>query len=111
MLNAIHKSPFCGVLVRNPTDRAVSEFLHYQVSWRKVLPTLNKFVTYSHDSRRYNKQLKALALTKYETGKHALKEILQNYNFLGVTDRMEESAVVLQMMLGLQLSNVMYLPR
>ena len=65
--------------------------------------------------KRRNKQLKTLALTttRHVIGKEpeAIHTILKEYDFLGVTERMDESAVALQMLLGLKISDVMYIPR
>jgi len=107
----IQSKSFLWSLVRDPTERAVSEFLHYQVSWRGVSPSLENFRKYFQ--HKHNKQLKTLALGDYTKGRQveAIDNIFKKYNFLGITERMDESAVVLQMLLGLSTSDVMYLPR
>lgn len=106
---------FLWSLVREPTSRAMLEFAHYQVSWRNVPPTLENMKQYFHHVKRHNKQLKTLALTssKHVIGheREAIHTILNEYDFLGVTERMDESAVALQMLLGLKISHVMYIPR
>ena len=111
----IKSKSFLWSLVREPTSRAISEFFHYQVSWRGVEPSYQNFRKYFKKTRLHNKQLKTLVLTEHkendQTQTDVINEILRDYDFLGVTERMDETAVALQMLLGLTTSDVMYLQR
>lgn len=106
---------FLWSLVREPTTRSMLEFAHYQVSWRNVPPTKDNIANYFRHVKRQDKQLKTLALTTSENviqkEQQAIQTILNEFDFLGVTERMDESAVVLQMLLGLKTQDVMYIPR
>lgn len=106
---------FLWSLVRDPTQRALLEFFHYQVAWRQVEPTVSNISKFFQQSKRQNRQLKTLTLSKHgkvEKGmeEEAIHTILKEYDFLGVTERMEESAVALMMLLDLSISDVMYIP-
>lgn len=57
----------------------------------------------------YLKPEKNKFVINHENGNGLVNQILRSYNFLGVVERMEESVVALQMVLGLETSDVMFL--
>lgn len=100
-------------LVREPTTRALLEFFHYKVAWKQTEPTLDNISAFFATPKRRNRQLKTLALTssiKEGSEEETINTILQEFDFLGVTERMQESAVAIMMLLNLQISDVMYIP-
>lgn len=57
------------------------------------------------------KEHKLSSIVSNRTDLEEVNSILRDYDFIGVTERMDESAVALQMLLGLKTSDVMYLKR
>lgn len=122
---------FLWSMVRDPTSRSISEFFHFQVSRRGVRPSDRNVLRFLKEEEALkDKQVNYLRLsnttdfqpsqsrsTGIRTGKgrisevEAINTILRRYDFLGVTERMDETAVALQMILGLKTSDVMFLKR
>ena len=117
----IAKQSFLWSIVRDPTKRAISEFFHFQVSRAKMEPTETNFLgklkmlpplpknfhkvghygeVLSLESKRNKRKMDALDV---------YKGILESYNFIAVTERMDESLVVLKELLGLKTSDILYL--
>ena len=99
---------FLWTLLRDPTSRAISQFFHFQVTRRGVKPTDENFLKFLNDEKLVNKQLNYVALESYTNEAKAINQVFEAYDFVGVTERMDESAVALQMLLGLELQDVMY---
>jgi hypothetical protein len=100
-------------MIRDPTKRAVSEFFHFIVSREKVEPTPWNFVQYIHsnkiNSRNYNLKLHDPTGSGSGPTPSAVHRILNAYDFIGITERFDESMVVLQLLLHLPTSDVLYL--
>jgi hypothetical protein len=102
-------------MMRDPTKRIVSEFFHFIVSREKVEPTLRNFVQHIRNtklnSRNYN--VAVHNPTGYGSGSgtasHIVNRIMNAYDFIGITERFDESMVVLQLLLHLPTSDVLYL--
>ena len=104
--------------VRDPTDRAVLDFFRYQVSQHKWEPTDAAFRSFLTDSpgRYRNRYLQELSQKEpsdptdddTDTTASIIRSILQDYDFIGVSERLDESLVVLQLLLGLPLSKIVY---
>jgi hypothetical protein len=102
-------SSFVWTMVREPTKRAISQFFHFLVSRENVIPTDENFIRYlpkDHYAIEY------LSTEGYHLGsddptEHA-NQILQHYNFIGATERIDESLVVLSMLLDLPLADILY---
>ena len=110
---------FLWSVVREPTTRMISKFFHFAVSRDGILPTVSNFQSYLHDNEvtDFAYYFKTLTLRpKLNPYRHDLYErvflqdILDQYDFLGVTERMDESLVVLQLLLGLETYDILYLP-
>jgi hypothetical protein len=112
---------FTWTVIRDPTERAISDFFHFGVS-RQHLPTDDStFQTYLLEKDKMKntylkmlslEQVPLLALNKqYDalTATRIINRILSDYDFVGVTDRMDESAVALAMLLGAPLGDVLFL--
>ena len=106
--------------VRDPTSLAILDFFRHQVSERKWDPTDDNFLQYlnSYPGRYHNRYLQHLALDEYNPSNNnnnnnatmeVVTSILHDYDFVGVTERLEESLVVLQLLMGLKLSQIVYL--
>ena len=93
------------------------KFFHFQVSRKKLEPTDENFKTWI--SKLPLIQYHYLRfLTTDPTSNHKSSDydpisiangIIQSYNFIGITERMEESAVVVQLLLGLTTADILYL--
>jgi Sulfotransferase family len=101
---------FLWTIIRNPTKRIVSAFFHFVVSRGKKEPTdkvFSKFI----DKARSSYYLSELSSFDYKSNDpiSSANKILDRYDFIGVTERMDESFVVLAMILGVPISDVLYL--
>ena len=116
--NRIRGKSFLWTMVREPTQRAISNFFHFQVSREKKQPTDRYFQSvlegdpmYRHHYLRYG-SMRSLGL---EWGKEdfdvvwAVNRYLLDYDFIAVSDRMDESIVALQLLLGLTTGDVLFL--
>lgn len=131
---------FAWTVVREPTERAVSQFYHFQVSRENIgeLRTLASsavhcfrfhsnipkepsdfyFQRYLASERKifnhyYLQVLSTTEITPPQvnqaTAPRLINQILEDYNFIGITERMEESAVCLMMLLNLKMGTILYL--
>jgi hypothetical protein len=109
-------STFLWTILRDPDSRVVSQFFHFEVSRDKIEPTDSNFAEYLTNGPlpiMHEYYLRSLSLRKYEPGRgdpvETANAILNSYNFVGVTERMDESFVAMAMLLGLPLADVLYL--
>ena len=112
---------FTWTVIRDPTKRATSDFFHFAVS-REGQPSSDaSFQQYVLEKNHMkNLYLRMLSLTKIprvaansqydsSTATALINQIIADYDFIGVTERMDESAVALAMLLKIPLGDVMYL--
>ena len=110
---------FAWTVVREPTRRAISQFFHFEVSRGGVNPTDFNFQKYLHSEKRIirhhylqvlnsEKIYPPTKITK-DVAPGVIRNIFNAYDFVGVTERMEESAVCLMMLLNLKMSTILYL--
>ena len=105
---------FLYSFIRDPNKRALSEFYHFGVSRFKLEPSDANFQEYFRSRYFLNNYfLWHMSLKGYNpksSDKNAtVVEIMKGYDFIGLTERMDESLVVLKMLLGLDLNDVLYL--
>lgn len=101
-------------VLREPTSRAISQFFHFHVSRRGYNATDEIFQQFLEERKELltNFQLKYLAFHKFNEKTDpiaAMNRILRNYDFIAVSERMDESLVALQMILGLETADVMHI--
>lgn len=101
-------------MIRDPTTRIVSQYFHMFVSRQKKSATDENFKEFiqARIVALTSFELKYLALSEFQNDTSEVQEInsvLTGYDFVGVMERFDESLVVLQMLLGLNTSDVMYL--
>ncbi|GKY97321.1 hypothetical protein MPSEU_000690500 [Mayamaea pseudoterrestris] len=99
-------------VVREPTARTLSHYFHFHVSRLHLQATDEEFVRFmrQHAEMLTSFQLKYLSLQNNITNPAlAMQDIFQQYNLVGVTERFDESVVVLQMLLNLTAMDVMYM--
>jgi hypothetical protein len=108
---------FLWTVIRNPTTRIVSQFFHFSVSRGKMEPTDRNFINYVTKTGPMNMihdyYLKSLSMQDYQSNVtdpvSTADRILEAYNFIGITERMDESAVVLAMLLNVPIGDLLYL--
>jgi Galactose-3-O-sulfotransferase len=126
---------FLWSVVRDPVPRYVSEFLHFSVARRGVTATPQHLIQYWQRGRHANQHQVAwlsLSLRKRQQVTYAdfvqlldtndtdalhtiadrtqrnVHEILHGYNFLGVAERLDETLVVLSLLLHRPLADVLH---
>jgi Galactose-3-O-sulfotransferase len=111
-------SSFLWTIVREPTHRVISQFFHFSVSRRKHMPTDANFQSFLLDQKNdkwtRDYYLRTLyAGGKYDIGIHdptsVANDILREYDFIAVTERMDESLVALSMLLNVPMADMLYL--
>lgn len=109
---------FMWSIIREPTERLVRQFYRVAVGLHKKSPTdFSAFVRFVQDNEalEYGYYFKSLGMrSSINTYRSDLyntytEEILQGFDFLGVSDRLGESLAVLQLMLGLKTTDMLYL--
>jgi len=108
---------FLWSVIRDPTKRAVSQFFHFEVSRRKEEPTDSRFKRFLLEDKKefltdyYYQTLSTKS--RFDRRKNdpieTANDILAEYDFIGITERMEESAVALMMLLDLKMSDILFL--
>lgn len=84
---------FLWAILRHPTQRAVSQFFHFAVSRKGQAPTDENFLrTMQKDKKNY--YIQSLSLKRFfknkDDGFLAANQIIQDYDFIGVTERIDE---------------------
>jgi hypothetical protein len=97
-------SSFQWTMVRDPTQQAIDHFFRESVSHQKVNPNDDAFQ--QHVISQYQPTWLQLQGGMPKT---AVQKIMKNFNFVGVMERMEESLVVLKLLLDLELTDILYL--
>lgn len=107
---------FLWTMLREPTQRYVSDFFHFDVT-RKARPihtiprAFQRYLRHGPHSNHHS--LNWLAVHGYQYGQsdplRTAQSILDEYNFIGVSERFDESVVVLSMILGVPLRDALYL--
>lgn len=105
---------FLWTVLREPTARYASEFFHFEVSRAEVAPSDENFIHFlksgKHSDHHY---LSWLSTGGYQFGRsdpvRCSNDILSDYDFIGVTERLDESAVCLMMLLRLKLADILHL--
>ena len=107
---------FLWSVLREPTKRHISEFFHFAVSRDKIEPTDDAFQRYFAENAGMieNYYVNFMKIDKpfdQQSGNHteAVEHIMQAYDFIGILERLDESLVALQMILGLNTSDILYL--
>lgn len=112
------KRSFLISLLRDPTKRAMSQFFHFQVGDNNVPPTDERFQRYLVNSaeRMSNYYVRDLSMTTIEESlddmdnyDEFVQTIINEYDFIGITERMDESLIVLKLLLDLDFGDILYM--
>jgi hypothetical protein len=102
---------FLWSIIREPTKRFVSEFFHFKVSRQKVEPTDANMQEYMRKFT-YANYIQLLHPEAGQPGYNltlSVEQIIREYDFIGVVERLDESLVVLKLLLGLEMNDILYL--
>jgi Sulfotransferase family len=115
--NRQREMSFTWTLLREPTKRVVSEFFHFEVSRENRSTSdesFEKFLRTDRVNLHRNFYLKILSIVKQDAifddeAPSVINAILSDYDFIGITERMDESAVALMMLLDVPIGDILYL--
>jgi hypothetical protein len=106
--------PFKWTFVREPSERAQAEFLRIGAIKGQVQPFVKNLRQYTLLKDHLKQYSLGTLDPAFDTNKTYFKEvvvrILKEYHFIGVVERLEESLVVLKLLLDLQWRDILFLP-
>ena len=113
--NRSESHSFLWTLLRHPTRRAISSFFHLQVSRDGVVPSDDNFRR--HMERKPPRDyyintlpvVAPLAADDLPLDATIIPSILGDYDFIAITERMDESLVVLSFLLQVPWTDLLYL--
>jgi len=111
---------FLWTFLRDPKQRALSHYFFFPISLRKQNPSGKSMLEFLKGQKNFQaKYISTLAIpeknvngTKNQNmnvNKTAIK-ILQEYNFVGLVEMLDESLVVMRLLLDLDPKDIIYLP-
>jgi len=109
----VKQGSYLWTLLRNPVDRYLSEFFHFEhsrlgrpVTDANVINFLRRGPHSDHHSLQW------LAVAGYRHGQfnpyRTAQRIITQYDFVGISERMEETLVALMMLLNLPMSDILH---
>jgi len=120
--NRDQAASFLWTVIRNPTKRAISQFFHFHVSRGKVEPSDANFQdTIIKNPLKFKSVYLRLLRHRQPAVPPHIEErsinpnaytvgaIIEDFDFIAITERMEESLVVLQYLLNLPLDDILFL--
>lgn len=105
---------FLWTILRQPTERYVSEFWHFQVTRKNTSVTADAFERFlTKGPHADHHSLSWLSTTGYNYPKDnsvvTANAIIRDYDFIALAERFDESIVVLTLLLGVPLRDALYL--
>jgi hypothetical protein len=100
---------FLFTFIREPAERCLSDFYHFKVSRGHFKPTEQQKLSSLRGCNNY--QARYITPVKSVPEDHApsLREIINWFDFIGVTNRFEESMLVLAYLLNLSYCDILYI--
>jgi hypothetical protein len=106
--------------VRDPATRSLSEFFHFKVSRRGVAPTTSKMISFLNQQKNFQLRWQAAhalatklpantALDMDITSNFIDRQLLATHSFVAVTERMDESLVVMKLLFDLDDGDIVVL--
>jgi len=105
---------FLWTILRDPSKRAQSSFFFFKVGREGVNATEENVVNFLKYTSNYQLRYIATETTielltmKPNELSHVIQGVLNEFNFMGTLERLDESLVLLQLMLDLKSSDVLY---
>ena len=96
-------------IIRHPASRVISEFFFLRVSrdkWNATQDSILKYVAKPRDKKFI---LDYLKLREFDTREEEIAHVIQNYDFIALSERMAESLVVMGMLLKIPLADLIVL--
>jgi Sulfotransferase family len=100
---------FLWSIVRHPASRVLSAYFFFEVSRLNRTATENSILQYVSQPSWKTHLVEYLRLKEFTTRKKEIVHIFQNYDFLAVSERMEESIVVLSLLMQVPIADVIVL--
>jgi hypothetical protein len=101
-------------ILRDPSSRALSEYFHFQVSRLGVAPTSEGMIRFLRTRQSYqlnyiySANKKSIAVdTPAKVIRHY---VMEEYNFVALVERLDESLVVMKLLWGLEDQDIIVLP-
>jgi len=91
-------------LIRDPVDRSMSRFYHFRVLRKNDKPTDENKIKHLKNEKA-NHQTQYISKSQF----HTPAEIVESYAFIGLTERFDESLLLLQNKFGLDRGDLLYL--
>ena len=101
---------YLWTFIRDPKERKVSSFFYFNVTRQGVNPTGPAIL---EDLKINNNYQYYFMLPKGMKGvdvDDSISKILNAYNFIGLVERLDESLVLLRLLLGLNAEDILYVP-
>jgi hypothetical protein len=109
------EASFLWSVIRHPTSRAVSHFFYDGVrhGWYKANAEDLKEDLFNDEypNLPHNYYVRVLSLDYFQEDSDPVKfanQIIKDYDFIGVTERLDESLVVLKMLLNIPLADILH---
>jgi Galactose-3-O-sulfotransferase len=103
-------------MLREPTKRSISAYFHFRASEQREAPIDVNFQSYFLANQQFsNYYIKDLAMreinfTSSDNDPYLLvQEIIDSFDFIAITERLDESLVVMKMLLGLEVADILYM--
>jgi len=99
-------------VIRDPTARAVSHFFYHGKYKANAKGLREDLFNDEYPNRPYNYYIRALSLDYFHHDSDPIdfaNQIIQDYDFIGVTERIDESLVAFQMLLNIPLADILHL--
>ena len=108
--NRIKTKSLLWTILRDPTRRLVSLFYHFHVSRRGVKATAANFrkIILQEEKQKRSMYLDWVSFVRGSNHTAMIESILYDYDFVAVTERMDESIVALAILWGIPLADVLY---
>jgi hypothetical protein len=101
-------------ILRDPSSRALSEFFHFKVSREGVVPTSESMIRFLRTRQSYqlhyiySERKKSIVVnTPAKVIRHY---VMEEYNFIALVERLDESLVVMKLLWGLEDQDIIVLP-
>ena len=110
--NYVSRDPDRSILwtiIRHPASRAMSEFFFFRVSRGKRNATEDSILEYIQRPKFKTHIVNYLKLKKFDTREQEIEHVIQNYDFIAVSERMAESLVVMSMIMKVPLADLVVL--
>ena len=96
--------------IRDPKERKLSSFFYFNVTRQGVHPTGPAILEDLQLNNNYQYYFMLPVGTKGKDVDDSVSKILNAYNFIGLTERLDESLVLLRLLLGLNAEDILYVP-